>query len=334
MYLPHNKPWWLAATLGYISGLPNHERPRDGIRVICYHGVTEQKKDLRLERNLQLLSSFKSQIRLLQRFRVLSLAELSDELSIPQRQSKPAAVITFDDGYVNNLIAAEILAKARLPWSVFITTGAIGREKAIWTVELSLLMLHGQAERIEVLNKVWHLRNRTEREAAFQGIRYPLKSMDMTLRQQTMDCIRQQFPKEETQRLLLKFPSLQMLSWQEVCQLRSAEVGIGSHGVSHEIHHDTQQEAVRLFELRESKAELEKHLGHSCDAFAFPNGNFSSASANEVLAAGYKLALTTQRGTLKSGANHHLIPRLWPISSLRHFSRNFFWEPASIPDEI
>jgi hypothetical protein len=81
----------------------------------------------------------------------------------------PTSVITFDDGYANNLQAAEILDPARLPWAVFVSTGALGRENSIWTVELSLLIFHGQAEKVESLGRVWSLSNRQAREDAFQG---------------------------------------------------------------------------------------------------------------------------------------------------------------------
>jgi peptidoglycan/xylan/chitin deacetylase (PgdA/CDA1 family) len=70
----------------------------------------------------------------LRRFRVLSLTELDAELSHPNEKKKPAAVITFDDGFVNNLLAAEILATYHLPCTIFITTVAIGREKSLWTL--------------------------------------------------------------------------------------------------------------------------------------------------------------------------------------------------------
>src|ERR1700694_5704816 len=124
---------WISRTRGYLSGLRNNGGARKGIRVFCYHGIIERKGD-RLERNLQLLSDFRAHVRFLSRFRVLSLTELVAELSAKTPENKPAAVITFDDGYANNLLAAEILAAYRLPWSIFISTGAVGRENSIWTV--------------------------------------------------------------------------------------------------------------------------------------------------------------------------------------------------------
>jgi peptidoglycan/xylan/chitin deacetylase (PgdA/CDA1 family) len=151
--------------------------------------------------------------------------------------------------------------------------------------------------------------------------------MPADLRRQTMDGIRQQFPEGESRRLLEKFPALQMLSWEEVRQLAGAGVEIGSHGVNHEIHSQVQPEAIRRFELVQSKIELERQLDRSCAFFAFPNGDCTQDSSDEVQAAGYRLAFTTQAGTIQPGTNPYLLPRLVPYGPLRTFARNFFWEP-------
>jgi peptidoglycan/xylan/chitin deacetylase (PgdA/CDA1 family) len=319
---------WISTKLGYLYGLRNNGGKRRGIRVFCYHGLIERKSN-RLERNLLLLSDFRAHVRFLRRFRIVSLTELVAELSATTTQNKPAAVITFDDGYANNLLAAEILAADRLPWSIFVSTGALGRENSIWTVELSLLLLEGDAERIEVFDKWWPLGCRDEREEAFQSIRAPLKLMPADLRRLTMERIREQFPQGETHRLLKRFPSLQMLSWEEVRQLSGAGAEIGSHGVNHEIHNHAQPEEIRKFELIQSKVDVERQLGRACSFLAFPNGDFTLSSADEVRAAGYKLAFTTQDSTILPGANPYMLPRLVPYASLTTFARNFFWEPPS-----
>ena len=164
---------------------------------------------------------------------------------------------------------------------------------------------------------------RQEREAAFQDIRYALKSMAAEPRREIMAQIRQQFPGEETRRLLQEFPSLKMLTWEEFSELAAAGVEIGSHGVHHEIHHADQTESVRRRGLLDSKEELEKPLGRPCRYFAFPNGDFNPTSADEVRAAGYDLAFTTQPGTVTEGANPYLLPRLQPAASLQKFIDSF-----------
>ena len=316
------KTWWIPTIGGYLSSLRDNFCRRDGIGVFSYHGVVEGKSDPRLERNLQLLSTFQSHIKALRKFRILSLSELADELSSRSKYRGAMAVITFDDGYANSLLAFEILAAAHMPWSLFIPTGAVGRENSLWTAELSLLLLHGRANQIEIFDRIYRLNTREECETAYQAIRYPLKSLPAIRRRQIINHIREQFPPEETQRLLHEFPSLQMLSWNEISSLSNAGVEIGSHGVDHEIHHSAQSETIRRYELTESKAQLEKRLGRPCFFFAFPNGDFTSTSPEEVRMAGYKLAFTTQRDVVRRDVNPALLPRLEPQDSPYPFAHS------------
>ena len=312
-------------TASYLSGLFLDGCLRDGIRVYCYHGVVESKTDSRLERNFHCLSNFRDHLRFLSRFRVISLGEILDTLAAPGKKSKPAVAITFDDGYANNLLAAQILNDFNLPWSVFISTGKINQDRTIPLVELSLLLLHGNALKLEALGQSFSLRSNEERVVAFQTIRTKLKTVPSAVRRVTMDHITHQFPDGEIERLLSKFPSLRLLSWEETRRLADSGVEIGSHGVDHEIHHSAQPQSVRIRELTESRAELEARLDRSCRFFAFPNGNYSKGSSSEVKNAGYELAFTTRAGTVVPGADLFLLPRLEPQVSLTGLTRDFFW---------
>lgn len=283
---------------------------------ICYHGVVSQKTDNRLERNFHLVADFRKQVEFFRRQGVLALDELTGTLAQCGGSNRRMTVITFDDGYANNLLAAEILAEAKLPWSLFVTTNALGRSKTIWTVELSLLLLHGVCNKLDALGRVWRLETRPEREDAFQTIRHRLKAMPANLRLQAMSSIRAQFPASETERLLEQFPMFRMLIWEEIRQLSEAGVEIGSHGVNHEIHHAAQDSEVRRRELVESKKEIERQLGKPCRFFAFPNGDCCAESAREVEEAGYESAFTTLPGFLRPDSNRFLLPRVSPGGSL------------------
>ena len=268
------------------------------------------------ERNFHVALSFREQARFFRRNGAISLDELARSLPQKDRSKRAGAAITFDDGYANNLLAAEILSEAKMPWTLFVSTGATGRCGAIWTVELSLLLLHGRCAGLEALGQAWRLGTREEREAAFQGIRYPLKAMPASLRRETVNGIRAQFAASETERLLEEFPAFRMLTWEEIRELAGAGVEIGSHGVDHEIHHPAQEEEVRRRELAESKKEIEKQVGKRCRFFAFPNGNYCDDSPREVEAAGYEMALTTQPGLVRPDSNRFLLPRVSPGGSV------------------
>jgi len=323
-----NPRWWMEVVKGYLSGLIYHLQQRDGIRVLCYHGIIKHKKDKTLERIFHSVSEFQDHLRFLRSFRILSINELIDDITNQKIYSwKPTVVITFDDGYANTLIAAEILDKYHIPWTLFISTGGIGRDRPLWPEELALLLLHGSAYRVEVLGKIWSLKTREEREIALQEIRRAMKKLPAPQRREVMEEIRQQFPEGETQRLLEQFPSLRMLTWEEVQQLASAGVEIGSHGVEHEIHHSNQPEFIRKDELIRSKEEIEKRLNRPCHYFAYPNGDFVESSPREVQSAGYLMAFTTQQRTISLNENPYLLPRLSTSGSFSAFVRRFFWDP-------
>src|SRR5436309_3311860 len=80
---------------------------------------------------------FAQQLDALRRHRqVISLKELVSRLS---ERDLPidSAVITFDDGYADNLhVAKPLLEQHKLPATVFVTAGAVGREAEFWWDEL------------------------------------------------------------------------------------------------------------------------------------------------------------------------------------------------------
>lgn len=303
----------------YLRTLRLRHGKKDGIWVLYYHGIVEKKIDPLLEGDFNLVGDFKSHIAFLRQFRVLSLAEVVAELAAPTLDRKPKFVITFDDGYANNLVACEILSDAGLPWSLFISTGAVGAWNSILPVELCLLILHGRAGQIEVLDRRWVLTSRGKRETAAQEIHRAVKFMPSLDKQEILEDIRMQFPSGETQRLLNDFPSVRMLSWEQICRLERAGVEIGSHGVNHEVQYAEQPEIVRWRELVESKAELEQRLGIPCRYFAYPHGVFNECSAEEVWTAGYELGFAVSGRPVKPGANPYLLPRMHPSRFERLF---------------
>lgn len=317
---------WIETAAGYFSGLRSSREKLQGVRVLTFHGVCEKKTDQTLERNLHPLHLFREQIRFLRRLQVISLAELWEVLSHGKAMNDRMVAITFDDGYANNMIAGEILQSERLPWCLFLTAGEVGKDRCIWPVELSLLLLHGTAGPIEWNRKTWSLKGRAEREQAFNEIRYYLKALPVAERQAAMSIIRAHFPEGETLRLLKRFPSLQMLCWEQVDQLANSGVEIGSHGCTHELHHPAQPPQVRLHELKESRAEIARRLDRPCRFFAYPNGDFMEDSVREVRGIGYDLAFTTKSGAVTPDSNFWLLPRLGVSHLTKRLVRDFFWK--------
>lgn len=292
-----------------------------GVRVLTYHGIIDRVTDARLERNFHLLSAFREQVRLLRRLPVLPLSALAELATQGARPADSVAIaITFDDGYASTAVAAEVLAEAGIPWTLFVSTGPIDAGTTIWTVELALRILHCDIRGIEANGTHWALESRSQREAAYQSIRTALKGMDATRRIEQMETIRRQQPAGELDRLLDRFPAFRAMSWGQVAEFARSGAEVGSHGVHHELHHANQPEQVRREELSLSRSTIAARSGKPCRYFAFPNGTTMDASSAEARAAGYEMAFTTRPGLVRGDEDPFLFPRVEPGRDLSALS--------------
>ena len=111
------------------------------------------------------------------------------------------------------------------------------------------------------------------------------------------------------------------LSWSSCQQLADQRMTVGSHTVSHRALADLDERAARS-ELRDSKRELEDHLGRQVADFCAPYGLPGVAYLPErdiALAKeeGYRSFATTVRGAMRHGDSPYQIRRLimnpsWP----------------------
>jgi peptidoglycan/xylan/chitin deacetylase (PgdA/CDA1 family) len=103
-------------------------KPKIGIRILMYHSINKSSKRLMDYNDIFTvsLSSFESQLISIvnSNYQVSSL----DEIINDPNKNLAKLIITFDDGYHDNLInAAPLLIKYDFPFTIFITTDNIGK---------------------------------------------------------------------------------------------------------------------------------------------------------------------------------------------------------------
>jgi peptidoglycan/xylan/chitin deacetylase (PgdA/CDA1 family) len=96
----------------------------------------------------------------------------------------------------------------------------------------------------------------------------------------------------------------QLLTWEQIDELRRGGVEIGAHTMSHPKLRDLQPVEARR-EIEESRSAIERRLGAPVRHFAYPYGNTSPEVQELVREAGFDSACGIQEGP-----NGHAVPAL------------------------
>jgi peptidoglycan/xylan/chitin deacetylase (PgdA/CDA1 family) len=275
---------------------------RRKLLVLCYHGVVaeDHAESDYLYRNTVSLREFREQLRVLNRcFRPISADDLIDHLD--GRRQLPAApvLVTFDDGYRNNLtLAADELERQGVPAVFHVTTGYVGTQRILWPQELNERILQWPHETLPMPQSRPDLplpQSLAARIAATAQVRSLCKALPDSERRAYCERLRQE---ELLASVQARGELFEFLSWDEVRTLQSRSFEIGSHTVEHPIlTRLTETELAR--ELQHSKAAIERELQTQCRFIAFPNGgrgDFSPAVIEQVRRAGYRVGFSLMHG--------------------------------------
>jgi peptidoglycan/xylan/chitin deacetylase (PgdA/CDA1 family) len=104
------------------------------------------------------------------------------------------------------------------------------------------------------------------------------------------------------------------LTWKQVRRFEERGVAIGSHTVSHAVL-TSLSDAGALAELVQSRKKLEQKLDHRVPWLAYPYGSYDSRIETLAKKAGYKLAVTTEWGSLQSAQRPFALKRLRVLDS-------------------
>ncbi|NOJ39148.1 polysaccharide deacetylase family protein [Bradyrhizobium australiense] len=245
-------------------------------------------------------------------FDIVPIAAVPDRLR-SDRRARPFAVLTFDDGYRDNVeYAWPILRQYESPWTIFVTAEFADGRGRLWWLELEQAI--GELDRVVISRngKLLSLPSRTldEKQAAFDAVYRQLRAGPMErLRTVTAELASQ--AGISTDGLAAQF----CLSWAELQDLaREPDVTIGAHTLSHPVLAKLHTTAAAR-EIAESKVLLERRLGRPIRHFAYPFGDRSSAGEREfrlVRNSGFATAMTSRPGHLFPYHADHLnaLPRV------------------------
>lgn len=245
---------------------------------------------------------------------IVGLDAVPERLANP-RPERPFAVLTFDDGYRDNLVhAAPVLARHGAPWTLFVTSDFAQGRGRLWWIELERAIARLDRVRLPADGDgavaILAAGTAEEKSAAFEALYRRLRAGPETrLREEIAGLCREAgFAEGEIAAELC-------LGWDELrAMARDPALTIGAHTVGHPMlaKHDAGTAAA---EIAQGRARIEAALGRPVRHLSYPVGDPGSAGAREFAMAreqGFATAVTTRPGHLFAGHARHLhaLPRV------------------------
>ncbi|MCJ7727008.1 MAG: polysaccharide deacetylase family protein [Acidimicrobiia bacterium] len=222
------------------------------------------------------------------------LAWIDGEADLPDR----AAMITFDDGYLDNLeVAAPLLAEEGFPATLFLTTGPTDGGPSLYWDLIAWVFEH--AERTEgdlpiLGSREWGGFD-TLRRTVHEFV-YATKWLPLPRRSALVDRLRDSVASGAPERI----PGL-YLDWDGVRALRGWS--IGAHTVEHPVLTSVAPpEAAR--QIAESAGRITAETGRAVRSLAYPNGlegDYDDATMAAARSAGIDVAFTLSPGPSRLG---------------------------------
>jgi peptidoglycan/xylan/chitin deacetylase (PgdA/CDA1 family) len=274
--------------------------------ILCYHRIADGVED---SSHLCVQpDNFAAHLEEIDRWREPS--SLSN-LSRPSR--RPRVVVTFDDGYRDNLnVALPIAEEKGIPITVFVTSGMLGDTNGFWWDRLGAL-LRARPNRPSEFTLAVDGRTRAipvgtgDLQSDFRAVRSHLLPLGVDEIGCALDAVSEQWSVASTAP-----PDARPLTHDELCRLAAADlVTIGAHTVDHVRLRD-RSEGEQLQTITASKQELERLLGRKVGHFAYPFGrrdDFDDRTVDAVRLAGFESACTTLPGSADPSTDRYRLPR-------------------------
>lgn len=295
-----------ARTFGALSGLT----------VFYMHGLVETHTDPRVQRLHMTVADFRATMKALKAW--VRFVSIDEGLSLLKegRARGPLAVLTSDDGYVDNHdLLAPIAAELGIPWALFVSTHHIETGARFPTYLTRCFAYHAPQGRYAfpgIEKPIVITANAASRAAASDALGKAIYVLPQDAVRTLIEAVVQATGTERQAELDDLFLSDKPMTWAHVKQLSDAGVEIGAHCNEHAILHRGQTAGEALRQVTISKQAVTEHLGR-CRYFAFPVGGTNQIgpdSAAAVREAGFDAAFTTINGTLPASRDPFLHPRV------------------------
>lgn len=234
-------------------------------------------------------------------FVVISVEQLIEKIENNQAIDKKYALITFDDGYIDNYsVAYPLLKKHKTPAAFYIATNYLDEPHIPWWDEIAWLIRHSQVSKIQLKN--WPQAVDISSSPIIEQVRSVLRiikqdqSRTMAEKINELESICRCKMPDEIRNTQLFF------NWQQAKEMANNGMHIGSHTLSHNILSHLTEEQQQI-EMSQSKEKIESYIEKEVTSIAYPVGGksaFTQQTQSLAKQANYKLAFSFIPGVIRS----------------------------------
>jgi peptidoglycan/xylan/chitin deacetylase (PgdA/CDA1 family) len=290
-----------------------------GVAIVMYHSVMNDPSSAQtiLGDIIHSTEVFRGQMELIaHEFRAVSLDDLLLFLKAEKPLPPKAVVVTFDDGYADNYLAAkEILDPLGIPAVFYITVDCIDRQQPPWPSLLRYAFLTSRRDSwSDPGGAIWTLTSTERRLKAFYRSAQYCSKLSGTPQGVFIDSTQKQLgtePLRSSQRL--------MMTWDELRELAQNGHTVGSHTMSHpNMAHISEAEA--RMELLDAKLRIERELRAEVVHFAYPcpalHPHWVEHTVRSTRETGYQTAVTTNKGSVRKHDDPLTLRRIRPTKTI------------------
>lgn len=241
-------------------------------------------------------------------------AAIGDASRDATRRRHRFAMITFDDGYIDNYEHAfPILTAHNATATFFLTTGFVGDRRLGWWDEVSW-MVRTSPRRTLRLAAPWFEDDSEVSTNPADDLIYRLLQTFYSLPEHQaesyLDWIAVATGSGRAPEILSE---TLWMNWDQVNEMADAGMSIGAHTVTHPVLANLSAEE-QLFEVQESRLVIEQAIGRPVTAFSYPVGrrdSFNADTRNALAHAGFDWGFSYYGGFVSGeAADRFAIPRV------------------------
>ncbi len=286
---------------------------RRRLRILCYHGISIGDQYLFEPVLFMRVATFVRRMKALigQGWRIVSLETAVREL-VEGRMVDDTVAITIDDGWVSTLTdAAPVLAKFRLPATLYVTTYYAEREADVFNVAVLYMLWKTRLDEVSLhtghqgLDDVYRICGNAL-TVGTRWIEFANANLSWQQRQALLVDLARALELDPAE--VLAPDRFRILAPDQIRTLSGAGVDIQLHTHRHTLP-DSSYEAMEQ-EVLQNQMLLEQWIGKPCKHFCYPSGAYTIQQSDWLACMGLSSSTTCDPGTNPVGTHPHRLRRI------------------------